>query len=114
MEFYRTWALRGPNRWARCSALEVEVDLGELQGTTTDRIPGFADRLRAWLPSLDCDGEGGFLGQVRRGIHLAHVLQHVALELQRLAGSDVHFGLARDRKSTRLNSSHLGISYAVF
>ncbi|MCI0455797.1 MAG: cyanophycin synthetase [Gemmataceae bacterium] len=96
MEFYRTWALRGPNRWARCTALEAEVDLGELQGTTTDRIPGFADRRRAWLPSLDCDGESGFLGQVRCGVHLAHVLERVALELQRLAGSEVSFGLTRE------------------
>jgi cyanophycin synthetase len=96
MEFYRTWALRGPNRWARCTALEVEVELGELRGMATDRIPAFGDRLRAWLPSLDRDGESGFLGQVRRGVHLAHVLQHVALELQRLAGSDVYFGLVRE------------------
>jgi cyanophycin synthetase len=101
MEFYRTWALRGPNRWARCTALEVEVSLGELQGTTTDRIPGFGDRLGAWLPSLERspaagNGESGFHAQVRRGVHLAHVLQHVALELQRLAGSDVSFGLVRE------------------
>src|SRR5262245_64586737 len=29
-------------------------------------------------------------------------------------GHDARLGQARDRKSTRLNSSHLGISYAVF
>src|SRR5258705_837581 len=30
------------------------------------------------------------------------------------SGSPFHRPLERDRKSTRLNSSHLGISYAVF
>src|SRR5258705_9973973 len=35
-------------------------------------------------------------------------------ELHALDGDLRHRGKAADRKSTRLNSSHLGISYAVF
>src|SRR3712207_8484319 len=37
-----------------------------------------------------------------------------ALELQPIAGGEGHVLVLQDRKSTRLNSSHANISYAVF
>ncbi|MFO7599165.1 MAG: cyanophycin synthetase [Candidatus Desulfacyla sp.] len=100
MEFRRIWALRGPNRWAGFPSLEVELDLGALKGRASHRIPGFNERLMAWLPSLmehRCSTEerGGFFERLRRGTDLAHILEHVTLELQSLSGSDVRFGRER-------------------
>ncbi len=100
MEFRKVLALRGPNVWASFSVLEAWVDLGEWKDTASSEVDGFNDRLTAWLPSLvehRCsEGErGGFFERLRRGTYLAHILEHVALELQTLAGSPVGFGRTR-------------------
>lgn len=101
MEIRRVLALRGPNIWSRRPALEVWVDLGPLKDTSSEQIPGFNDRLMIWLPSMvehRCSiGErGGFFQRLRRGTYLAHVLEHVTLELQTLSGTPVGFGRARE------------------
>src|SRR5687768_8652605 len=101
MEFRKVLALRGPNIWANFPVLEAWVDLGELRDTSSDEMPGFNDRLKAWLPSLiehRCSvGErGGFFERLRRGTYLAHILEHVTLELQTLAGTVVGYGRARE------------------
>ena len=101
MEFRKILALRGPNIWANFPVLEALVDLGDLKDCSSDEMPGFNDRLKGWLPSLiehRCSvGErGGFFERLRRGTYLAHILEHVALELQGLAGSPVGFGKARE------------------
>jgi cyanophycin synthetase len=101
MEFRRVWALRGPNYWANFPVLEAELDLGPYKDQSSDEMPGFNERLKAWLPSLvehRCSvGErGGFFQRLERGTYLAHILEHVALELQTLAGSDCGFGRARE------------------
>ncbi|HEY3963505.1 MAG TPA: hypothetical protein VGM05_03045, partial [Planctomycetaceae bacterium] len=51
MEFRNIRALRGPNIWTRCTALEVAVDLGEMKFPVRE-IPGFEMRLRNWLPTV--------------------------------------------------------------
>jgi cyanophycin synthetase len=86
MEFQRIWVLRGPNIWARCPVLEVELHLDTLHATG----PDLADRLSAWLPSLRQR-----LTDPVAFTDLPHVLQHLTLELQTLAGSPVCFGLVR-------------------
>lgn len=101
MEFRRVWALRGPNFWANFPVLEAELDLGPYKDQSSDEMPGFNDRLKSWLPSLvehRCSvGErGGFFQRLERGTYLAHILEHVALELQTLAGSDCGYGRARE------------------
>jgi cyanophycin synthetase len=101
MEFRRIWALRGPNLWASFPVIEAELDLGDLKDRSSDEMPGFNDRLMTWLPTLiehRCSvGErGGFFQRLRRGTYLAHILEHVTLELQSLAGTDVGFGRARE------------------
>jgi cyanophycin synthetase len=93
-------ALRGPNVWARFPVLEAWVDLQELRDSASNELPGFNQRLRQWLPSLvehRCSvGErGGFFQRLERGTYLAHILEHVALELQTLAGTEVGFGRTR-------------------
>lgn len=105
IEFLRMMSLRGPNIWTYRPALEAWVDIGELEDSPSDTIPGFPDRLAALLPSLiehRCSvGEsGGFMQRVRKGTWAGHILEHVTLELQNLTGQRTGFGKTRST-STR-------------
>ncbi len=97
--------LRGPNRWTYVPALEVLIDIGELEEFPSDRIPGLYERLSSWLPGLiehrcSYDERGGFLRRLKEGTWPGHILEHVTLELQTLAGLPGGFGRARET-STR-------------
>ncbi|HLY96089.1 MAG TPA: cyanophycin synthetase [Sideroxyarcus sp.] len=101
MEFLKILPLRGPNIWTYRPVLEVWLDIGILEDSPSNTIPGFYERLSAWLPSLiehRCSvGErGGFLQRVREGTWPGHILEHVTLELQNLAGMQSGFGKARE------------------
>ncbi|MCC7153170.1 MAG: cyanophycin synthetase [Bryobacterales bacterium] len=101
MEFRKVLALRGPNVWAWTPVIEAWVDLGKWKNLPSDSIPGFNDRLTAWLPSMvehrcSTGKRGGFFERLRHGTYMAHVLEHVALELQALAGVNLGFGRARE------------------
>jgi cyanophycin synthetase len=100
MEFLKILPLRGPNIWTYRPVLEVWLDIGALEDSPSNTIPGFYERLNACLPSLiehRCGiGErGGFLQRVREGTWPGHILEHVTLELQSLAGMQGGFGKAR-------------------
>ncbi len=100
MKFLKILALRGPNIWTYRPVLEVWLDIGPLEDSPSNLIPGFYERLTAWLPSLAehrCGiGEpGGFLQRLREGTWSGHILEHVTLELQTLAGMQGGFGKAR-------------------
>jgi len=87
--------------WSYNPALEVLIDIGELEDYPSDKIPGFYERLSTCLPSLHehrCSyGEpGGFLKRVEEGTWPGHILEHLTLELQNLAGIPGGFGRARD------------------
>lgn len=93
--------LRGPNIWANYPVLEAWVDLGSLKDTGSDEVSGFNERLKSWLPGMiehRCSvGErGGFFQRLDRGTYPAHILEHVTLELQTLAGHPLGFGKARE------------------
>jgi len=101
MKFLNVLALRGPNLWAWSPVIEAWVDLGEWKDRPSTSIPGFNERLMLWLPSMiehRCSiGErGGFFERLRTGTYMAHILEHVALELQSLAGVPLGFGRARE------------------
>lgn len=105
IKILRITHLRGPNIWTYRPVLEVWVDIGLLEDFPSNTIPGFYERLSSWLPSLiehRCSiGErGGFLQRLRDGTWTAHILEHVTLELQNLAGMQTGFGKARET-STR-------------
>jgi len=94
-------SLRGPNIWTYRPVLEAWVDIGELEDFPSNKIPGLYERLTAWLPSLiehRCSvGErGGFLKRLHEGTWAGHILEHVTLELQNLAGLPGGFGKARE------------------
>ena len=101
LHFRRMMFLRGPNLWSRNPVVEVWVDLANLKDWSSELIPGFNERYKAWLPSViehRCSvGErGGFFQRLDRGTYLAHILEHTTLELQTLAGCNVGFGRARE------------------
>lgn len=100
MKILNIFALAGPNIWSRRPVLEAWVDLEELVDASSNAVPGLYERLNDWMPSLiehRCSvGErGGFLERLREGTFPAHILEHLTLELQSLAGTPVGFGKAR-------------------
>ena len=105
MEITSLKVLRGPNQWASFPVLEAWVDLGRLEDFPSHTLPGFNERIMTWLPSMiehRCSiGErGGFFERLRAGTWMGHVLEHVTLELQSLAGSVVRYGRARETSTT--------------
>ena len=87
--------------WTYYPVIEVWIDIGDLEDYPSNLIPGFYERLVKALPSLQehrCSyGEaGGFLKRVEEGTWPAHILEHLTLELQNLAGIPGGFGKARD------------------
>jgi len=93
----------GPNLYALFRVIRLTLDLGELEAWPTARLgPAFTDRLLEQLPGLAEHGcsygeHGGFVRRLREGegTWLGHVLEHVAIELQNMAGGDVTFGKTR-------------------
>src|SRR5215204_4435557 len=102
MKVLSTRVMRGPNYWStyRQQLIVMKLDLEESEDYPTNKIDGFAERIQALMPSLynhRCsEGKpGGFFERVRRGTWLGHVIEHVALELQSLAGMPCGFGRTR-------------------
>jgi len=106
IQFRRMKHVRGPNLWTWVPVNEAWVDLGMLEDHPSDTIAGYYERLSAWLPGLiehRCSvGErGGFLQRLKRGTWAGHVMEHVSLELQTLAGiDDKFFGFGRARETS--------------
>ena len=93
----------GPSLYAHFPVIRLELDLGELEHWPTGRLGNaFVDGLAAALPGLAEHGcsyrePGGFFRRMREdeGTWLGHVLEHVAIELQNIAGENVTFGKTR-------------------
>ncbi len=105
LQILRVSHLRGPNIWTYRPVIEAWLDLGELEDRPSNAIPGFYERLTGLLPGLAhhrCGvGEvGGFLERLRDGTWAGHILEHICLELQNLAGMPTGFG------KTRMTSVH--------
>lgn len=103
MRILRIQTLRGPNYWSirRHKLIVMRLDLEELAEKPSNQIPGFYEGLVATLPSLEehfCSPgvRGGFLSRVRQGTMMGHIIEHIALELQQLAGMAVGFGRTRE------------------
>ena len=94
-------ALRGPNIWTYRPVFEAWIDIGEFEDYPSSKLPGFTERLTAFLPSLiehrcSRDERGGFIARLNEGTWIGHVLEHVALELMTLAGLPGGFGRTRE------------------
>lgn len=103
VEVLETGVYRGPHFYSHTPMIRVMLDLGRMEDWPSDRIPGFADRLLETLPGLERHGccykrRGGFVRRLREGTWYGHIVEHVALELQSLAGSRVTRGKTRSVK----------------
>ena len=102
------WSVR------RTKLVVMKLDLEEFEELPTNKIDGFYDRLKSALPSLNdhfcSEGHvGGFFERVKDGTWMGHVIEHIALELQTLAGMDCGFG--RTRGTGQYGVYHVVLEY---
>lgn len=116
MEILDIKVMKGPNYWStkRHHLIVMLLDLEELEERPTNTIDGFLEGLQGLIPSLyshRCSEgvEGGFFMRVKEGTWMGHVIEHIALEIQTLAGMDVGFG--RTRESDKRGVYHVVFSY---
>lgn len=102
MDILEVKVLRGPNYWSnyRKNLIVILLDLKEFEELPTNQLPNFVNNLTTILPSLNdhyCSYNhvGGLIKRLQEGTWLGHVIEHVALELQTLAGSPCGFGRTR-------------------
>ena len=102
MKILEVRALRGPNYWSnwRHQLIVMKIDLEKMEHYPSNRVPGFSERLEKLIPSLyehRCSRgyEGGFLERLKEGTWMGHIIEHVALEIQVLAGMQCGFGRTR-------------------
>ncbi|MBC2844173.1 cyanophycin synthetase [Winogradskyella flava] len=102
MEIRSINAMRGPNYWSvrRHKLIVMVLDLQDMEELPSNKIDGFPERLKAMFPSMyshRCSEgcEGGFFMRVDEGTWMGHVIEHIALEIQTLAGMDTGFGRTR-------------------
>ena len=100
IKFLRITYLRGPNIWTYRPVLEAWLDIGELEDYPSNLLPGFTERLTAWLPGLvehhcGVGYRGGFNERLVEGTWAGHILEHIVLEVQNLAGMKTGFGKTR-------------------
>ena len=106
MKILKIQALRGPNIWSiyRKKLIQMRLDLEEMEQFPTDKIDGFRERIEALLPTLiehRCSEghRGGFFERIESGTWMGHVIEHIALEIQTLAGMETGFGRTRETKT---------------
>ncbi len=106
--------LKGPNYWSvrRLKLIQMRLNLEDLEQRPTNKINGFLERLEKLFPTMyehRCSEgvPGGFFLRVKEGTWMGHVIEHVALEIQTLAGMDCGFGRTR-------TTGDEGIYYVVF
>ena len=94
--------MSGPNFWSakRPQLIVMELDIEHLELLPTNKLDGFYERLRALLPGLHAhhcsEGEpGGFFIRIQEGTWIGHVIEHIAIELQNMAGIEASFGQTR-------------------
>jgi cyanophycin synthetase len=102
MKIVEIKVLRGPNYWSvrRPKLIQMKLNLEDLEQKPTNTISGFRDRLETMFPSLvehrcSVGKRGGFFERVEEGTWMGHVIEHIALELQTMAGMDTGFGRTR-------------------
>ncbi|MBZ9728062.1 cyanophycin synthetase [Salegentibacter sp. JZCK2] len=118
MEILEIKVTRGPNYWSgyRKNLIVMKLDIGDWEQRPTNKIAGFGESMERLLPSLKSHTcsvgvEGGFLMRVKEGTWLGHVVEHIALELQTLAGMDCGFG--RTRSTNVKGIYHVIFSYII-
>ncbi|MCP0914542.1 MULTISPECIES: cyanophycin synthetase [Legionella] len=119
MEILNVKVLKGPNYWSnsRQNLIEIKLDLKAYEDRPTNTLDGFTNALIRLMPSLHTHHcsyghEGGFIERLKEGTWLGHVVEHIALELQTLAGMECNFGRTRQKTGSR-GVYHVVFSYEI-
>jgi cyanophycin synthetase len=93
-------ATRGANYWSRLPITRMDLSIGAFEHISSASVPGVTEALASVMPGLRdhrCSiGEpGGFIIRLKRGTYFAHIVEHVALELQGMIGHEVGYGRTR-------------------
>ncbi|WP_261134183.1 cyanophycin synthetase [Bacillus sp. Marseille-Q3570] len=112
MKINKVKFLSGPNYYSYKPTIWLELDIEELEDMPSNKIPGFTDTLLEVMPTLNthtCSRgyEGGFVERLREGTWMGHILEHMAIELQSLAGSGV-------KRGKTITSEREGIYYVTY
>lgn len=106
MKIEKIQSLRGPNIWSvqRKKLIQMRLDLEDMEEKPTNKISGFRERIEAMFPTMiehRCSEgvRGGFFSRIDRGTWMGHVIEHIALEIQTLAGMETGFGRTRETKT---------------
>ena len=114
--------MRGPSYWSvkHTKLIVAKVDLEEFAGKWSNTVPGLGGRLMELFPNIGQPQPSGMSGgkqsakrppldldQLNDGEPLGHVIYHIALELQRLAGMPVYWGKSYPAREE-------GVEYVVF
>ena len=98
----------GKNKWSESKdkLIHMVLDLGVYENKPSDKIEGFYERIKEYLPSLKShrcsEGKpGGFFKRIKDGTWMGHIIEHVALELQTLAGMNTGWGRTRGVKGQK-------------
>lgn len=102
MKIVEIKVMRGPNYWSirRSKLIVMKLDLEDLEHFPTNKIAGFCERIEQAIPSMiehRCSEgcQGGFFSRVKEGTWMGHVIEHITLEIQSLAGMECGFGRTR-------------------
>ena len=106
MKIIEIKAMRGPNYWSvnRKKLIVMKLDIEELEESPTNKIDGFSERIEKMFPTMiehRCsEGKrGGFFSRIKEGTWMGHVIEHIALEIQTLAGMECGFGRTRSTRT---------------
>jgi cyanophycin synthetase len=113
MRVEETRVYRGPNMYGYRPVIRLTLDLEELEAYNSATLPHFTDQIIALIPTLHEHGcsygePGGFIRRLREGTWMGHIIEHIALELQCLAGTEVTYG------KTRSLPDRPGVYYVVY
>jgi cyanophycin synthetase len=115
MKIQELKVLKGPNYWSvrRTKLIQMKLDLEDMEQRPTNTISGFRERLEKMFPTMyghRCSEgvPGGFFMRVDEGTWMGHVIEHIALEMQTLAGMNCGFGRTRGANEKE------GVYYVVF
>ncbi len=92
---------QGKNIYSNKPVIKLVVDLDKYDGIPTKDIDGFNETIQELLPGLKkhccCRKyEGGFVERLKEGTYFAHVMEHMAIELQVMLGYDIKYGKTRE------------------
>ena len=103
MKILEIKVMRGPNYWSvrRPKLIVMLLDLEEMEELPSNKVDGFYERITTLLPTMyehrcSVGTPGGFFERLKRGTWMGHIIEHVALEIQTLAGMNCGFGRTRE------------------